>query len=92
MTQLSKPRSPSGERLLSVHDVAELLGYSVQSIWRLEKDGLIPSKVSFAGGRVVWFEEHITAWLDEQKAFAEKHRAEKIKKASAEKLQISSLG
>lgn len=87
MTQQNKSTASRGDRLLTVHEVAERLGYSVSSIWRLENAGLIPAKVPLAGGRVAWFESHLLAWLDDKKSDAEKRYAEK--RAVAEKRQVA---
>ncbi|MFO7602558.1 MAG: AlpA family phage regulatory protein [Gammaproteobacteria bacterium] len=88
MSQQNTNKAPKGDNLLTVHEVAERLGYSVSSIWRLENAGLIPAKVPLAGGRVAWFESHLLAWLDEKKSAAEKRYAEK--RAVAEKRMVAS--
>lgn len=42
------------ERFLSARDVADLLGISTTTLWRLRKSGAIPEPTQLSPGRVAW--------------------------------------
>lgn len=50
-------------RILSKHDLKELVLYSPQHIARLEKAGLFPQRVKLGPNRVGWVESEVLDWL-----------------------------
>ena len=53
-------------RILSKHQVKELVLYSPQHIARLVKAGLFPKRVPLGPKRVDWVEREILDWLEER--------------------------
>ena len=53
------------ERLLSVRDVAELVGCHKNTIWNWSRIGIIPKPLAF-GNLTRWKLSEITAWIDNQ--------------------------
>jgi len=59
------PRQDGSDRLLlSANQVAELLGVSVRTLWRLLSAGKLPAPVRL-GGSVRWRNADIRQWIDE---------------------------
>jgi excisionase family DNA binding protein len=57
---------PSGQGaplLLRVNEVAELLGISERSVWRMQSAGKLPAAVRLAGS-IRWRRAEIEAWVD----------------------------
>ena len=53
-------------RILSKHELNELVLYSPQHVARLEKAGTFPKRVQLGPNRVGWVEEEIDAWIMER--------------------------
>jgi predicted DNA-binding transcriptional regulator AlpA len=53
------------EELIDVHGVAELLGCSARTVWRLRSRGAIPQAIVLAPGVIRWRRATILKWLDE---------------------------
>ena len=53
-------------RLLSKQAVRELVLYSPQHIYRLEKAGKFPKRVTLGPNRVEWVEQEVLDWLEER--------------------------
>lgn len=54
----------ASERLIRVREVAQIIGYSVTSIWRRCKDGSFPLPVRIGPGAVAWRHSEIEAWMN----------------------------
>jgi len=50
-------------RMLSKHQLKELVLYSMQHIARLEKAGKFPKRVKLGECRVGWVEQEVLDWL-----------------------------
>jgi len=50
-------------RILRIRDVVQLTGISRASIWRLERAGQFPNRISLLGGRVGWYAQEIQKWI-----------------------------
>lgn len=50
--------------LISVRDVATMLGISVRSVWRLQNTGQIVAPIR-VGGAVRWRRDEVRRWIDE---------------------------
>ncbi len=55
-------------KMLSKCQVKELVLYSPQHIFRLEKAGLLPKRVPLGPNRVRWVESEVLDWLHERLA------------------------
>ena len=53
-------------RILSKHQLKELVLYSPQHIARLEKAGQFPKRVQLGQNRVGWVEAEVLEWLRER--------------------------
>jgi len=53
-------------RIISKHQLKELVLYSPQHVARLEKVGKFPKRVQIGPNRVGWVEEEILDWLQER--------------------------
>ncbi len=51
-------------RLLRPRDVAETVGLSRATIWRLERDGMVPKRRHVGPNSVGWLEHEIDEWLE----------------------------
>lgn len=68
-----KPRArstlaPGLPRQYRAHDLAELLGVSVNTVWRWNAQGRMPKSRSLSPGVTVWSADEIEAWLNAPKA------------------------
>lgn len=52
-------------RILRLKDVTAISGMSPATIYRKEKAGLFPLRVSLGGGTVGWIETEINQWFEE---------------------------
>ena len=50
-------------RFLSSKQVQELTSLSRTTLWRLEKEGLFPSRIQVSPRRVAWSEAEVIEWL-----------------------------
>ncbi len=48
-------------------ELANILGVSKQTLWRMEKRGDLPRKVSISERAVGWLKSDIEAWLESKK-------------------------
>lgn len=70
-TGISRPKAdsgniiaaPSAALLMSVKDVAKLLGVSVRSVWRMRKRGQLPSPLPLAKQTLRWRREEVEQWI-----------------------------
>jgi predicted DNA-binding transcriptional regulator AlpA len=51
-------------KILRINDLASLLGVSRTTLWRMEKDGELPSRINVSQGVSGWLESDIKAWLE----------------------------
>jgi prophage regulatory protein len=58
---------PSTDRLLAVKEVVARTGLSRASIYRLERAGGFPKRLSISKNRVAWKESEIGAWIAQPK-------------------------
>ena len=58
---------PGEQTLLSVLDVAKMLGVSVATVWRRVKDGTLPEPIRF-GGVTRWVREELIEVLSTAQA------------------------
>ncbi len=50
-------------KALRVREVADLVGLSRTTIWRLERIGLFPTRVQLSTNSVGWLEPEVRDWL-----------------------------
>ena len=50
-------------RILSQKELASRVPYSPVQIWRLEKAGTFPRRITLGPNRVGWVEAEVEAWL-----------------------------
>ena len=63
--------SPSIEpELIDVRTVAQLLGCSVRSVWRLRDRGAIPQPLILTTGLVRWRRSTLLKWISEAESIA----------------------
>ena len=48
-------------------ELAKLLGVSTVTLWRWEKKGLIPQRISLGPNTRAWLTSDIEAWIEERK-------------------------
>lgn len=53
-------------RIISKHQLKELVLYSPQHIARLEKAGKFPKRVQLGSNRVGWVEDEVLDWLQKR--------------------------
>jgi prophage regulatory protein len=53
-------------RLIGRKELLTLVPYSDVSIWRLERDGLFPRRITIGPNRVAWRLAEVLAWIDER--------------------------
>jgi prophage regulatory protein len=53
-------------RLIGRKELLALVPYSDVSIWRLERDGLFPRRITIGPNRVAWRLGDVLAWIDER--------------------------
>lgn len=56
--------SPGEPRLLSVREVCRIVGVSLTTIWRWEREGRFPARRKVGPNRVAWRWDEVAAWLD----------------------------
>lgn len=54
------------ERIMRAKEVVEVTGLSRTTIWRMEKAGQFPNRVSLGVGSVGWRESEVERWLDQR--------------------------
>lgn len=55
--------TPPEDRLISWQELARLLPYSRQHIFRLERAGQFPRRVKLGARRIAWWLPEITQWM-----------------------------
>ena len=55
-----------GVKLLPIKQVTDLTTLSRTTVWRLESQGLFPSRIQVSPRRVAWSEEEVQAWIEER--------------------------
>ena len=55
-------------RILDAHELHDRVPYSRVQIWRLEKSGHFPRRISLGPNRVGWLESEVERWLEERLA------------------------
>jgi len=53
-------------KLLSTKQVQERTTLSRTTLWRLESQGLFPSRIQISPRRVAWSEEEVSAWIEKR--------------------------
>lgn len=53
-------------RMLRGTDVVKRTGLSRTTIWRLERDGDFPKRVTISRGCVAWPSDEVDAWIDDR--------------------------
>jgi prophage regulatory protein len=53
-------------RILRVKEVAELVGVSTTTLWRWQRDGLMPKRRQIGPNVTGWTEQEITEWLEDR--------------------------
>ena len=59
----SKSMTSKLERLITRHELRQMVPYTPQHILRLEKDGKFPRRVQLGANRVAWLLSEIEAWV-----------------------------
>jgi len=62
-------------KLLRIHDVISVTGVSRMTIYRLEKEGLFPTRRRLGKNSVAWLDEDVTAWVVARPAAQEPRRS-----------------
>jgi prophage regulatory protein len=73
MKDSGQPKEPCGncskgmthklERLITRHELRQMVPYTPQHILRLEKDGKFPRRVQLGANRVAWLLSEVEAWV-----------------------------
>lgn len=63
----------ANERFVRVREVAQIIGYSVTSVWRRCKDGSFPLPVRIGPGAVAWRHSEIEAWMNSRQVSSTYH-------------------
>ncbi|MFS1873309.1 helix-turn-helix transcriptional regulator [Enterovibrio norvegicus] len=50
-------------RILRLKEIAELVGLSKSTIWRLRQEGLFPEPLQLGARAVGWYESDVMDWL-----------------------------
>lgn len=56
------------ERLIGRDELLRIVPYTMQQIYRKEKDGTFPKRVRIGANRVAWVESEVQAWMDDRLA------------------------
>jgi prophage regulatory protein len=64
------PKRLSPEELILRADLKRLVPLSVTTIWRMERRGEFPRRISISEKRVAWRRSEIEAWLEKRVASA----------------------
>lgn len=51
-------------KIIGKKEVLEASGLSDTTIWRLERKGLFPKRITLADNRVGWFEDEVETWQE----------------------------
>jgi len=59
-------------RLVRANDLCKILGVSRSTLWRMEKNGILPEKISITGARAVgWRSSEINDFVNSRKAVSD---------------------
>lgn len=64
MKQEANPQRPHQERIIRFPQVAQIVGISRATVFRLERSGDFPRRVQVGPRSVGWLLSEITAWLE----------------------------
>lgn len=53
-------------RIISITELSQLLSKSRISLWRYERDGVLPKSIKIQGRTLGWRESAILEWLENQ--------------------------
>ena len=53
-------------RIISINELSQLLSKSRVSLWRWERDGILPKPIKVQGRTLGWRESAILEWLETQ--------------------------
>ena len=53
-------------RIISIIELSRLLSKSRVSLWRWERDGILPKPIKVQGRTIGWREKTIVEWLERQ--------------------------
>lgn len=56
------------DRLISSKELRQLIPYSLMHIWRMEKAGRFPRRISLGPNRVAWSLSEVADWQEARKA------------------------
>ena len=62
-TMIPKCEEHQAMRLLRIQEVISVTGISRMTIYRLEKEGLFPSRRRLGKNSVAWLDDDISAWV-----------------------------
>lgn len=51
------------QRIIRKPELFSMIGLSDATIWRLEKKGKFPRRISLGGNSVGWFDTEVNGWL-----------------------------
>jgi len=55
-------------RIIGRSELKQYVPYSAVHLWRLERQGRFPRRISFGANRIGWDLDEVLAWVDECKA------------------------
>jgi prophage regulatory protein len=50
-------------RIIRADELKDKVGYSIMTVWRLERDGKFPKRIQLGAGAVGWIESEVDAWI-----------------------------
>lgn len=56
------------ERLIDREELLHMVPYTIQHIYRKEKEGTFPRRVRLGANRVAWVQSEVLAWISERMA------------------------
>jgi prophage regulatory protein len=59
-------------RIIGGKELKQYIPYSAVHIWRLEKEGRFPKRISFGPHRVGWDLDEVLAWVEARKSQRER--------------------
>lgn len=62
----TKAATAAPTRLLRRRAVAERVGLSAVTIWRLERSGQFPKAIRISPGAIAWKESDVEEWIEER--------------------------
>lgn len=70
-----QPQSPTGARLLRIHDVSAVTGLAPTTIRRMSREGVFPAPVRISQSARAWVPAEVDAWVDARIAERDERRA-----------------